>query len=186
MAAPRGPSAFGFEWDAESKTLSLREDEARVIRHATQAVIAGRTLAAVARDLNEAAVRTSTGNTWTYQRLRDVLIRPTNAGLSATGRADRGQVQVIGEGDWPAIIDADTWQTLYKLLIDPSRLAQNGNTSRWLGSGPRSTRSISTTPRSTPTCTGRTTQVAITSTQSWPRAATSFAACTRSRRTAPS
>ncbi|HVX69972.1 MAG TPA: recombinase family protein [Mycobacteriales bacterium] len=130
-----GPRPFGFEWDAESKTLSLHEVEAQVIRDATQAVLAGRTLAAVARELNETGIRTATGNTWTYQRLRDVLIRPTNAGLSATGRADRGQVQIVGKGDWPAIIDPDTWQTLYKLLIDPSRLSQNGNTSRWLGSG---------------------------------------------------
>lgn len=130
-----GRRPFGFDWDAATKSLTIREDEAQVIREATQAIIAGRSLAAVARDLNDRGVRTSTGNTWTYQRLRDVLIRPTNAALSATGRADRGQVQIVGEGSWPAIIDADTWQTIYKLLVDPARLSQNGNASRWIGSG---------------------------------------------------
>lgn len=130
-----GRRPFGFDWDREGKTLAIREDEAQIIRDATQAVLAGRSLAAVARELNERGVLTSTGNAWTYQRLRDVLIRPTNAGLSATGRADRGKVHVVGLGDWPAIIDRDTWQAVYSLLVDPACLAQNGNTSRWLGSG---------------------------------------------------
>lgn len=130
-----GRRPFGFDWDTRSKTLTIRAEEAEVIREATTAIIAGRSLAAVARELNDRAVKTSTGNTWTYQRLRDVLIRPTNAALSATGRADRGQVEIVGEGNWPAIIDADTWQTVYKLLVDPDRLSQNGNASRWLGSG---------------------------------------------------
>ena len=130
-----GPRPFGFEWAPEGKTLVIREDEAHVIREATQAVLAGRTLTALARELNEQGVLTSTGNTWTYARLRDVLIRPTNAGLSHTGRADRGKAEIVGQGNWPAIIDVDTWQTIYKLLVDPARLSQNGNTSRWLGSG---------------------------------------------------
>lgn len=130
-----GPRPFGFDWAKEGKTLVIREQEAQVIRQATQAVLAGRTLAALARDLNDQGVLTSTGNTWTYARLRDVLIRPTNAGLSHSGRADRGKAEVVGRGDWPAIIDEDTWQAVYKLLIDPARLSQNSNASRWLGSG---------------------------------------------------
>jgi site-specific DNA recombinase len=130
-----GPRPFGFEWDPETKTLAIRVDEADVIREATQAVLAGRTLAAIARDLNERGVRTSTGNSWNYQRIRDVLIRPTNAALSHTGRADRGEAEIVAEGDWPAIIDAETWQTLYRMLVDPSRLSQNSNASRWLGAG---------------------------------------------------
>jgi site-specific DNA recombinase len=130
-----GPRPFGFEWDLERKTLRIHEGEAQVIRDATQAVLAGRTLAALARELNEQGVLTSTGNTWTYGRLRDVLIRPTNAGLSHTGRADRGKAEIVGSGNWPAIVDEDTWQTIYKLLIDPTRLSQNGNVSRWLGAG---------------------------------------------------
>lgn len=130
-----GHRPFGFEWDKENKTLVIREDEAEVIRHATQAIIAGRSLAAVSRELNAAGVKTSTGNTWTYQRLRDVLIRPTNAGLSATGRADRGKVEIVGKGDWPAIVDEETWQTIYKLLVDPARLSPRSSKSVWLGSG---------------------------------------------------
>jgi len=130
-----GPRPFGFEWVKKDKTLKVRKDEAQVVREATQAIIAGRSLAAVARELNERGVMTSTGKTWTYQRLRDVLIRPTNAGLSHTGRADRGKVEIIGQGNWPPIVDRETWETIYKLLIDPARLSQNSNKSRWLGSG---------------------------------------------------
>jgi len=128
-----GPRPFGFDW--ADKTLVIREDEAQVVREATQAVIAGRSLAAVARDLNNQGVLTSTGKRWDYQRLRDVLVRPTNAGLSATGRADRGKVEIVAEGQWPAIVDRETWETVYKLLVDPSRLGRNSNKSVWLGSG---------------------------------------------------
>lgn len=130
-----GPRPFGFSWDHEAKTLTVHEEEAQVVREATQAIIAGRSLAAVARELDERGVLTSTGKTWTYARLRDVLIRPTNAGLSSTGRADRGKAKIIGKGNWPAIVDPEAWETVYKLLIDPARLSQNGNKSRWLGSG---------------------------------------------------
>jgi len=126
-----GPRPYGYDADG----CTIREDEAAVIREATAAILAGRTLAAVARELNERGVTTSTGKPWTYMRLRDVLIRPRNAGLLHHGRADRGEAEIVGRAVWPAIVDEDTWRAVHSTLIDPARRLQDGNEPRWLGSG---------------------------------------------------
>lgn len=126
-----GPRPYGFEADG----VTVREDEALVIREATTSILASRSLAAVARELNERGLPTSTGRRWTYARLRDVLIRPRNAGLLNHGRYDRGTGEIIGPASWPAIIDEETWRAALTLLTDPARRRQQGNTIRWLGSG---------------------------------------------------
>jgi DNA invertase Pin-like site-specific DNA recombinase len=126
-----GPRPYGYEADG----IKVRNAEAKIIREAITAVLAGRTLAAVARELNEQGKLTSTGKPWTYARLRDVLIRPRNAGLLSKGRFDRGTGEIIGHAQWSAIIDEETWRAVHTLLIDPSRRKQNGNAVRWLGSG---------------------------------------------------
>lgn len=126
-----GPRPFGYEGDG----TTVREDEAQVVRDATTAVLAGRSLAAVARDLNESGRTTSSGKPWTYARLRDVLVRPRNAALVHHGRADRGDFEVVGVATWPAIVDEESWRAVHALLTDPSRRKQQGNDPRWLGAG---------------------------------------------------
>ncbi|WP_062203995.1 recombinase family protein [Demequina salsinemoris] len=126
-----GPRPFGYEKDG----LTVRESEAQVVRDATTAVLAGRSLRAVAAELNEQGHTTSTGKAWTYARIKDVLTRPRNAGLSAHGRADRGTLNIVGKAQWPAIVDEDTWRACYDLLADPGRRKQQNTATRWLGSG---------------------------------------------------
>ena len=126
-----GPRPYGYEVDG----LKVRDDEAKIIREATTAVLAGRTLGAVARELNEQGKPTSTGRPWTYARLRDVLIRPRNAGLLSRGRYDRDTGEITGPATWLPIVDEETWRAVHKLLTDPARRKQQGNAVRWLGSG---------------------------------------------------
>jgi site-specific DNA recombinase len=137
-----GPRPYGYEPGG----MVVREREASVIREATKAILAGRTLAAVARDLNERGMKTSTNNEWTYARLKDVLVRPRNAGLLAHGLPGREtirssttkkryQMELIGPASWEPIITEDEWQALVATLTDPSRRRQDGNDTRWLGSG---------------------------------------------------
>lgn len=131
-----GPRPYGYEL-GRNHTLRVVESEAAVIREATRSVLAGRSLRAIARELNEQGHLTSTGRAWTYARLRDVLIRPRNAGLIGTGRFDRGSGHVLEgvEARWPAIVDRDTWQACHDLLTEPSRRKQQRTAVRWLGSG---------------------------------------------------
>lgn len=127
-----GRRPYGYNKDG----ITIREAEARVIRESASSVLSGRTLAAVARDLNDKGLKTSTGKPWTYARLRDVLIRPRNAALIGTGRADRREVEIVGKAAWKPILDEDTWRAVYDLLTDPSRRSPNQTTEpKWLGSG---------------------------------------------------
>lgn len=125
-----GPRPYGFQKDG----VTVRPAEAKVIRDMTAAVLAGRSLSALARELNEAGRMTSTGKPWTYQRLRDVLVRPRNAGLISSGRADRGEFEILGPASWPAIVDEDTWRAVHAVLMDPARRVHQNTEARWLGS----------------------------------------------------
>ena len=137
-----GPRPYGYE----AGGMIVRESEAAVIREATAGVLAGRTLAGIARDLNQRGVKTSVGREWNYGRVRDLLLRPRNAGLSAHGlpgrktrrsflTAERHEVEIVGKALWPAIVPEDQWRALVGTLTDPGRRSQDGNDTRWLGSG---------------------------------------------------
>jgi site-specific DNA recombinase len=126
-----GPRPYGYESDG----VTIRDDEAQIIKDATTAVLAGRTLSAIARDLREAGRTTPTGKRWDYDNVRDVLLRPRNAGLISTGRPGREGFAVGAKAEWPAIVERETWDGLYRLLTDPSRRQQDGTERRWLGTG---------------------------------------------------
>lgn len=126
-----GKRPFGYEADG----VTLRDDEAEHLRHASRALLAGRSLAAVTRDLNERGSTTSMGNEWGPLALRDVLLRPRNAGLVHTGKVTDPTIH--GRAVWPAIVDEDEWRAVHRLLTDPARLTRHKVTSEpnWLGSG---------------------------------------------------
>ncbi|AZS39970.1 hypothetical protein CVS54_01288 [Microbacterium oxydans] len=136
-----GQRPFGFEKDG----MTVRESEAKVIREATKAILAGRTLAGVAREINASGSRTAPGREWTYGRLKEMLVRPRNAGLLAHGLPGRNankerrgrsyDLEIVGQAAWPAIVPEDEWRALMTMLTDPSRIRQHGNETRWLGSG---------------------------------------------------
>jgi len=140
-----GPRPYGFEKDG----VTIRENEAAEIREAAKALLAGRSLAGVASDLNKRGLKTSVGREWKYNGLKEMLLRPRNAGLLAHGlpgrllqdrsanakKDDRVPVQIVGPGIWEAILDEDEWRTLVNVLTDPSRRKQDGNDPVWLGSG---------------------------------------------------
>lgn len=129
-----GPRPYGYEADG----VTIRTDEAKIVRRMTKQVIAGRSTMALAKELNDAGLVTSVGRPWTYQRLRDVLVRPRNAGLIHRGRADRlsDDFEITGKSVWPPLVDEDEWRAVRTILMDPAR--KKGDASRearWLGSG---------------------------------------------------
>jgi site-specific DNA recombinase len=131
-----GPRPYGFEKDG----VTIREAEAEVVRHMTAAVLAGRSLHAIARELNAKGLPTSAGRLWTQPRVKDVLIRPRNAALIHHGRADgrtesrdgRPDFQIVGNADWDPIVTEDEWRAVHSLLVDPSRRTNVVNEPKWL------------------------------------------------------
>lgn len=118
-----------FGWEADG--LTLRPDEAKVAADAIHAIINGHSVRAIIRRLNDSGSLTSTGREWTVTRLRNMLVRPRNAGLSIS----RGEV--VGRGQWEPIVTEDEWRACLAILNDPTRLTAPaaGGRIRWLGSG---------------------------------------------------
>lgn len=115
-----GVRAYGYE----PGRRVVREAEATVIREAVERVLAGEPIRAVFRSLNERGLFNAGGKPWTHNTLRGVLLGPRIAGL----RVHRGQV--VGEGDWPAIIPVETFRALERLLSDPGRVTTPGRGGR--------------------------------------------------------
>jgi hypothetical protein len=84
-------------------------------------VLAGATLASVARDWNAAGLlRPSTGGRWVRAAVRDTLRRPRNAALRVY------QGEVIGKATWPAIVPEEQWKAIDALFADEGRRTAPG------------------------------------------------------------
>jgi DNA invertase Pin-like site-specific DNA recombinase len=121
---PHGTAAFGYgPPDAEGKRgdpTVIVKSEAVLLRRAAADVLAGESLAAIARRWNGLGVATAQGAPgWNSTTVKAVLTNPRQAGL----RTHRGEV--VGPGAWPAILDRATHERLVALLTDPARRAAN-------------------------------------------------------------
>ena len=119
-----GPRRFGFK--ADGVTLDLRE--AVAIARATEMILVGGSVRAVARYLNDQGITTSQGHAWQPVGTRDMLLRPRNAGL----REHQGEV--IGKAAHPAIVSESEWRAVVAILTNPTRRTARDNKTRWLGS----------------------------------------------------
>jgi hypothetical protein len=120
--------------------------EAAEIRQWGEQILAGVSLRAVTADLRERGVPTVTGVPWDAATVRDILLRPRNAGLAvyrvraaAKTYTDRGEpvpydCGVIGKGGWEPVMEEDEWRAVAVILADPARRTSPGNTPRWFGS----------------------------------------------------
>jgi DNA invertase Pin-like site-specific DNA recombinase len=151
-----GKRPYGYEADG----VTVREDEAAVIRDATAAILAGRSVRALVDELNKAdrhamrlvvqkdekgrpvrdaddkIVRDPVKVPWTHTGLRDVLLRARNAGKLSTGQITHGNFTIVGDAVWPAIVPYDTWKALFDVLTEPSRRTNDtDHDTTHLGSG---------------------------------------------------
>lgn len=92
-----GPRPFGFEPDR----ITVRPDEAAVIRTLAARFLAGESLRSLAAWLNEQGVPTMAGKEWRTTTLRALLLSGRIAGL----REHRGAI--VGPAAWEAIITED-------------------------------------------------------------------------------
>nr|WP_239028775.1 recombinase family protein [Pseudonocardia acidicola] len=127
--APSGPRAFGFTLDRSA----LVPVEAAAIRDAYRAVLAGATLAGIARQWNGSGLRSSRHAAtepprWSAETVKVLLLKARNAGL----REHRDQE--VGPARWPAIVPEETYRAAAALLTDPNR-RQSTPVGRYLLSG---------------------------------------------------
>jgi DNA invertase Pin-like site-specific DNA recombinase len=101
-----GKRPYGYEADL----VTVREGEAAVIRELAGRILAGESTGALVRDLNARGVPNASGNPWYHEGIRKLMCGPRLAGL-ATFRGE-----ITGPGQWPAILDRDTWESVRRLL----------------------------------------------------------------------
>jgi site-specific DNA recombinase len=108
-----GRRPFGYERGGRQINL----DEAAHLREAARRFLSGEALRVIADDFNARGVRSASGHLWTVEALKGVLTGPRAAGL----RVHRGEI--IGQAQWPAILDRADWEALRAALRDPRRSA---------------------------------------------------------------
>lgn len=119
-----GKRPFGFEPDG----VTVRPEEARVVKEAAHALVGGSSLRGLARDLREREVPSVTGRPWSAETLKDILLRSRNAGL----------MQWKDEtfpAPWEPLVEPAVHERVVALLTDPERRTGPGRAPRWLGSG---------------------------------------------------
>ncbi|MHB1614503.1 MAG: recombinase family protein [Actinomycetes bacterium] len=111
-----GSRPYGWEDDR----VTLRPDEAAVVRLAARRLLAGASMKTIVRELNAAGARNTRGGPWQHATVRNTLGRPRNAAL----RVHHGQV--IGDGQWEPILTVDEWSDVHRILTDPTRRTTPG------------------------------------------------------------
>jgi site-specific DNA recombinase len=106
-----GARRYGYEADG----VTVREDEAEVIRSCAARLLDGESATGLARWLNEQGVSPVKAERWSSRPILDIMRSPRIAGL----RVHRGEV--VGKAAWPAIIDQDTHEALVAELAGRSR-----------------------------------------------------------------
>lgn len=130
-----GKRPFGFEADGVTK----RWDECEVIAVCSKRVVQidGRksrdekadSLRLLAAELREADVPTVMGAKWSAETLRDILLRPRNAGISVYDGEE------IGKASWEPVVPEPLFRAVVRVLTDPARRTGPGAPPKWLGSG---------------------------------------------------
>lgn len=123
-----GPRPYGREVDG----ITIHEPEAAIIRAACRRVLADPPvpLRSQCRTLNEQGHRTVAGCKFQAPDFRDMLLRPSNAGL----RLD-ADGSVIREDPERAIIPREQWEAMRDKLTDPGRCVTPGPANKYLGTG---------------------------------------------------
>ena len=111
-----GPVPYG--WKRVKGVPVIVEADAKEIRQAISATISGESIGSIVRDLNDRGILTRRGQKWTSTAVRNMLLRPTHAGLSAY----RGEI--VGKSTFPAIITEDQWRTVTAIVTNPDRRTQ--------------------------------------------------------------
>lgn len=122
---PHGYAPYGFvrriptdENGTPTGTVGLDfavPQQAAVVREAASRVLARESLRAVVADFNERGIPAPQTERWNSTTLKQLLLRPANAGL----RQHRGVV--VGESRSEAILTKEVHYQLVALLTDPSR-----------------------------------------------------------------
>jgi site-specific DNA recombinase len=119
---------FGYKRDGDK--LIIVEEEAAVIRDIVGQYIAGASWYAIMKDLNARGITTQTGKKWSHENVRLRVVNPAYAGI----RNYKGEL-ATESGNWPPIIDRETWDRFENVLAARKPAQTWAKTLKYLGSG---------------------------------------------------
>lgn len=120
-----GSRRYGFELDG----VTVRTDEAEIIREMHDRVLSGDSLNGIAVDFNRRGVPSARGGPWRAVMVRQVILRPRNAGL----RARKGEV--VAKAVWQPLVTEETWRAACRIIADPARRTITTNARKHLLAG---------------------------------------------------
>lgn len=106
------PSGHRRRYGWETDGVTLRPEEADVLRQAARQVMEGATLSQVVRDLNHRGLLAAGGSRWTPGKLGRALRRPAMAGLLR----DLDNPELLVRGQIEPILDREEWERLVDTL----------------------------------------------------------------------
>ena len=121
-----GIRPFGYGFDPvddtpEAKAAALARinevnpEEAALIREAAQRILEGNSLRSISKDWIARDILSTWGKPMYELTIKKVLISPRVIGKS------QYQKEIVGDAQWPAILDEVTWEQVKTILTDPSR-----------------------------------------------------------------
>ncbi|MCP2328453.1 DNA invertase Pin-like site-specific DNA recombinase [Hamadaea flava] len=129
-----GKRPYGFEEDG----VTVRPDEAAVLLDCSIRVVQAAdaddndertaSLRSIALDLRLRKIPTVTGAPWSSATLRQILLRPRNAGIMIFKGKE------IGQAPWDPIVPLETFRAVQRILQDPNRRTNPGSPPKYLGS----------------------------------------------------
>lgn len=122
-----GPLQYGYkrEYDPDTgEVLRQVKDPvtSKVVREIAERLLAGDSVASIVNSLNERGVPCARSGEWNASKVRHIALNKVVAGL----RVHKGQV--VGEGQWPAIVTATEHASLTALLTNPARRTNKDGT----------------------------------------------------------
>ncbi|WP_139306848.1 recombinase family protein [Modestobacter sp. DSM 44400] len=118
----RPPRRRAFGYAKGGMEIELAEGAA--VADAYRMLIAGASLATIARRINDRGLTTTLGRPWEPTAVRTLLLNARNAAI----RTYYGEE--VGPGTWPAIVTEDVYRQAVALLRDPARTTSGGSTAR--------------------------------------------------------
>lgn len=112
----------------ELDMLRAVPEEAEALRFWTDEILSGGSIRSLVKWCADKGVTTTRGNPVTHTDMRDMLIRPRNAGIAVY----RGEE--VGRGKWDPIVDEAKYRAVVAILTDPGRTVNRGAQPKWVGS----------------------------------------------------
>ena len=128
-----GRIPYGYSYDSETKTFSIREDEASICRELKEIYLEKKSLVYTARTLNQNGRKTRSGASWSPHTVWIIASSPFYAGIYRYNRYKGTESRSVNpEDEWvlvpnhhPAIFTIEEHEALLATLKSNARMLEN-------------------------------------------------------------